>query len=145
MAEYIRALGAAVILAALTDMLVPEGSFRGYCRLACGFVVLSAALSPILGGADLTLPSYTAADTEAAEAEARARVLLQHKSNLEDIIEAAFPDCEAHVEVDSEGGVKSVTVENASDPDAVRAYAERELGAERSNIEIIEAEGAAGG
>lgn len=140
MAEYIRTLGAAVILAALTDMLVPEGSLRGCCRLACGFVVISAALSPFLSGADLTLPSYTAADTEAAEAEARARVLLRHKANLEEIIEAEFPGCEASVEVDGDGGVRSVTVQNAADEEAVRAYAERELGLERSEIKINEAE-----
>lgn len=142
MADYIRVIGAAVILAALMDMLVPDGSFKGYCRLVFGFVLLAAVLSPVTGSIALTMPEYTGADMETAEIEARARILIQHRNNLEKIIEDKFPGCKAHVEVDGEGNVTSVTVENAADEAAMREYVCGAMGIEGSNVIINENKGA---
>ncbi|MCH5187877.1 MAG: stage III sporulation protein AF [Oscillospiraceae bacterium] len=142
MAEYIKVIGAAVILAALMDMLVPDGSFKGYCRLVFGFVLLAAVLSPVTGSIALNVPEYTGADMETAEIEARARILIQHRSNLEKIIEDEFPGCEAYVEVDGEGNVTRVTVENAMDAAATREYVRGAMGIEGSNVIINENKGA---
>ena len=142
MAEYIRVIGAAIILAALMDMLVPDGSFKGYCRLVFGFVLLAAVLSPVTGGIALTVPEYSAADMETAEIEARARILIQHRNNLEKIIEDEFPGCEAHVEVDGEGNVTRVTVDNAIDEAVTREYVRGAMGIEGSNVIINENKGA---
>lgn len=144
MSDYIRTVGAAVVLAALMDMLVPDGSFKGYCRLAFGFVLLAAVLSPLTGTP--AVPSvadlYSAPDAAAAEAEARARILLKHRENLEELIEREFAGCEAYVEVDGEGEVVAVTVENAADAEAVRDFVRRELGVDESGVSVNENKGA---
>ena len=135
---YLRSLGAAVIISALTDMLAPEGSFKKYCRLACGFMVVAVMLSPVTGR--LTADGFKAPllDTAAAEAQARARVLDRHRENLEAITEARFPGCTAAVEVDIDGGVTSLTVEGAGDAAAVMEYAKNELGLEEDRVKINE-------
>lgn len=141
MAEYIRAVGGAVILAALTQMLVPEGSFQKYCRLVCGFMVLAAVLSPLTGGLPDIHTENIYIDTDSAEREARARILNKHRENLVKIIEDEFPETRAFVEVDQEGNVTKVTVENAKDEAEVRAYIKENFGAEEGEIKINENKG----
>lgn len=141
MKEYIEALGAAVILSALIDMLVPEGGFKKYCRLVCGFMVIAVMLSPITGQmTDIYFDGQTI-DAEAAELEARARVLMEHRSNLEKIIESEIPGSEAHVEVDGEGNVTRVTIEGAEDEAAAREYIREAMGVEGSSVRINENKG----
>ena len=138
MYEYIRSLGAAIILSTLIDLLSPEGSFKKYCRLACGFVIMAVMLSPVTSGLSLGGISGPALDTSAAEAQARARVLTEHKSNLETITEARFPGVRAYIEVDPGGGVASLTVEGAEDPAAVLEYARNELNLGEDSVRINE-------
>lgn len=142
MGKYIQAVGAAVILSALTDMLAADGAFKKYCRLAAGFMVIAVMLMPVTGFFNPTPISITEPDMEAAQAQARARVLMEHKSNLKRIIENEFPQVTAYVEVDGEGNVTKITVENASDEDAISEFAERELGADGEKVIINEAQGA---
>ena len=138
MYEYIRSLGAAIILSTLIDLLSPEGSFKKYCRLVCGFVIMAVMLSPVTSGLSLGGISGPALDTSAAEAQARARVLTEHKSNLETITEARFPGVRAYIEVDPSGGVASLTVEGAEDPAAVLEYARNELNLGEDSVRINE-------
>lgn len=138
MYEYIRSLGAAVVLSALIDMLSPEGSFKKYCRLACGFVIMAVMLSPVTSGFSLDGLSGPGLDTAAAEAQARARILTEHKSNLEAITEARFPGTRVYIEVDPGGGVTALTVEGADDPAAVLEYARNELNLEEDSVRINE-------
>ena len=138
MYDYIRSLGAAVILSALIDLLTPEGSFKKYCRLACGFVVVAVMLSPITAGFSLGGLNMGEADIAAAEAQARARVLTEHRANLESITEARFPGCRAYVEVDNDGNVTALTVSGAEDPAAVMDYARNELNLEEGSVKINE-------
>lgn len=140
MGEYIQAVGAAIIIGALADMLIPQGEFQKYCRLVCGFIVLATVLSPITGGVpEFTPESYI--DTEAAQIEARARILNSHRENLVKIIENEFGGSRAYVEVDDEGNVTKVTVENAEDEKAVREYIRENMG-EECEIKINENKGA---
>ena len=138
MYDYVRSLGAAVVLSALIDMLSPEGSFKKYCRLVCGFVIMAVMLSPVTSGFSLGELSGPALDTAAAEAQARARVLTEHKSNLETITEARFPGVRAYIEVDSDGSVTALTVKGAEDPEAVLEYARSELNLEEDRVRINE-------
>lgn len=143
MKEYIEALGAAVILSALIDMLVPEGGFRKYCRLVCGFMVIAVMLSPLTGQISFIDLGGQTVDAEAAELEARARILMEHKSNLERIIEEEIPGSEAHVEVDGEGNVTRVTMEGVEDETAAREYIREAMGVEGSGVRINENKGTA--
>lgn len=127
-----------MIISALADMLVPEGSFRKYCRLACGFAVIAVMLSPATGGLSLEAPALPTLDTAAAEAGARARILTAHRENLEDIVEARFPGCRAYIEVGGEGEVTALTVDGAEDADAVRDFAREELGLGEDRVKINE-------
>lgn len=145
MKEYIGALGAAVILSALIDMLVPDGGFKKYCRLVCGFVVAAVMLSPITGGfSELSLETAGGIDAEAAEAEARARILMEHKGNLEKLLEGELGG-KAYVEVDGEGNVTRVTLDGAEDEAAAREYIGNALGIEGSNVRINENKAASEG
>ncbi len=145
MKEYIKALGAAVILSALIDMLVPDGGFKKYCRLVCGFMIVAVMLSPVTGGLSKISLETESIDAEAAEAEARARILMEHKSNLEGIIEGELDGCEAYVEVDGDGNVIRVTLEGAEDEAAARDYLRDELGVEGSSVRINENKAASEG
>ncbi len=138
---YIRAVGGAVILAALADMLIPEGSMRRYCRMVCGFMILAALLSPLTGSfKEIQTGEYTI-DAEKAEAQARARILVQHKENLENLIEARFPGARAYVEVDSEGNVIRVSAEGIEDEADARKYIEESLGVKGEAVKINENKG----
>ncbi len=131
--SYVRALGAAVILCALLDLLAPEGSFKKYCRLAGGFVVIAAMLAPLTTG--FSLEGWDAASADEAMAQARARVLAEHRRNLEAITEARFPGCKAFVEVDGEGNVTSLTIEGPADREAAEEYA-KELNLDGDRVKI---------
>lgn len=133
--SYIRSVGAAVILTALLDILAPEGSFKKYCRAAWGFVVIAAMLGPLTGG--LSFGSLKVPDTAAAQAQARARVLDEHRRNLEAAAAARFPGCRAYIDVDGEGNVTSLTVRGEADREAVMDYA-AELGLEEDGVKINE-------
>ena len=138
MYDYIRSLGAAVILSALVDLLAPEGSFKKYCRLACGFVVIAVMLRPLTSGFSFGGLGLETPDAAAVEAQARARILVEHRANLEAITEARFPGSRAYVEVDSDGNVTALTVTGAEDPGAVLDYAENELKLEEGSVKINE-------
>ncbi len=138
MKEYINSLGAAVILSALIDLISPEGDFKKYCRMVCGFMVIAVMLSPVTHEFSLENTGGQAPDLDAAEAQARARVLTEHKRNLEAVLEERFPPAKAYVEVDSEGNVTSVTLDGAPDRDAALEFIEREFGVGEREIKINE-------
>ncbi len=132
---YIRSVGAAVILSALMDILAPEGEFRKYCRLAWGFAVVAAMLGPLtprLSFEEIDIP-----DIAAAKAQARARVLTEHKKNLEAITEERFPGCRAYIEVDGDGNVTAMTVSGPADANEVMEYA-GELNLDGDRVKINE-------
>ncbi len=134
-ALYIRTVGAAVVLSALMDILAPEGSFKKYCRLAWGFVVVAAMLGPLTSG--FSYENVEIPDTAAAQAQARARVLTEHKKNLEAITEERFPGCRAYIEVDGEGRVTALTVNGPADANEVMEYA-GELNLDMDRVKINE-------
>ncbi len=135
---YLRSLGGAVIISALTDMLAPDGDFKKYCRLACGFAVTAVMLSPLTGGLTFANIDVPALDMAAAEAQARARVLTRHRENLEALTEVRFPGCRAYVEVDGDGNVTALTVTGAADREAVMDYALDELNLKEDEVKINE-------
>ncbi len=141
MNEYIQAVGAAVILSALIDIIAPEGDFKKYCRLACGFVVIAVVIAPAAGGLPEPADTAVSYDSEEAELLARTRILEKHSENLEEILESRFPPCEASVEVDSQGNVTGAAVSNAPDTGAVRDYIRSELGLEGEGVKINENNG----
>ncbi len=142
MSGYIELLGAAAVLGALMDMLVPDGSFKKYCRLASGFMIVAVMLSPLTEAFPSIDMSTAGLSTQEAEAEARARILIEHKQNLERIIGAEFPGSEVYVEVDGEGNVFRVTMNGEADEAAVREYLRESMGVEGSAVKINEDKGA---
>lgn len=125
-----------MIIAALMDILAPEGSFKKYCRLASGFAVIAVILSPLTGSFWALDFDGGRLDTQAAEADARARILTAHKQNLEAAVEAQFPHSRAYVEVDNDGNVVSLTVDSSADPDEIRAFARDQLGLTDEDVTI---------
>jgi stage III sporulation protein AF len=48
MSDWLRQLAALVLLAGVAEVLLPQGSFRGYARSVLGLMVVVAVLQPLL-------------------------------------------------------------------------------------------------
>ncbi len=129
-----------MVIAALIDILAPEGSFKKYCRLACGFAVIAVMLGPLTGSFKALDFNGGQLDTQAAEADARARILGAHKQNLEATVEGRFPHSRAYVEVDNDGNIVSLAIDTSADQEEVLAFARERLGLTDENVKIRSAD-----
>ena len=142
MKDYMTSLGVVLMLIALSNMLIPEGSIKKYASLAMGFMLICAALSflptgnkfPIFTDDSLSLNEE---DIAYAEAQYRAEVIKRHRENLEKTIEEKLKyGGKAYVEVAPNGEVISVTLEVFGDESRAVAYIVDNLGIGRERITL---------
>ena len=140
MRDYIISLGVVMTLSALAQMLMPEGSIKKFASLAIGFMIVATVLSPIpFNIKDLNFKSEnTKLDFSSAEATYRAEVIMRHKENLNEKINAQMVHgSKAFVETDNDGNITSVTIRLRGDESKAVLYITNELKVSRERIKII--------
>lgn len=141
MKTYILSLGAVAVMAALLDLILPEGEFKKYVRLVLGMLVIAVAIAPLgaLRGETPTLPDWEmfTLDEEAAQLQMEQSVLEAHRANMEALIRArAGANSRVFVEVSEDGTVSRVTVRGASRESDIAAYLEQEIGVGKEQVTI---------
>lgn len=140
-ADYVKSLGAVVFLCAVIEMLLPEGAFAKYARLAMGLIVMSVMAAPLAGNysPEKLLPALepNTFDSAAAQAEIDAQVLALHKANLEKIASEAVGGESVFIDIAPSGEVTRVTarIKNASGRE--REAIKNALGISADKIEVI--------
>ena len=140
MRDYIISLGVVMTLSALAQILMPEGSIKKFASLAIGFMIVATVLSPIpFNIKDLNFKSEnTKLDFSSAEATYRAEVIMRHKENLNEKINAQMVHgSKAFVETDNDGNITSVTIRLRGDESKAVLYITNELKVSRERIKII--------
>ncbi len=142
MREYMTSLGCVLMITAFSKMLLPEGGIKKYMSLALGFILISTALTLFPGKiGEISFPadSFRVDEGEITKMEAdyRAKVITEHRNNLQKKIEEQMQHgSKAFVEVSPEGGIISVTLRIKGDESKAIAYIVEELGVERERIKI---------
>ena len=141
MKEYMTSLGTVLMLIAISNMLIPEGSIKKYTSLAMGFMLISTALSFLPSVHDFSFKGTTFEISDAqiatAEAQYRGEVIKRHRENIEKEIEKKLRhEGKAYAEVSPEGEVVSVTLAINGDESRAVEYIVSELGVERERITI---------
>lgn len=142
MYEYMRNLGAVLMLIAFANILVPEGNIKKYVSLSMGFILIIAALSVVpgkIGKISFSTESFEMSDDDIAKAQAehRAQVLKMHRENMKKKIEEHMEnDSKAYVEVSEEGEITSVTLYVRGDESEAVLYITNTLGVPRERIKI---------
>ncbi len=127
-------------LSALAQMLMPEGSIKKFASLAIGFMMVATVLSPIpFNIKDLNFKSEgTEIDFSSAEATYRAEVIMRHKENLNEKINAQMVHgSKAFVETDNDGNITSVTIRLRGDESKAVLYITKELKVPRERIKTV--------
>lgn len=140
MREYIISLGSVMTLSALAQMLMPEGSIKKFASLAIGFMIVATVLSPIpFNVRNFNFKSEsTEIDFSSAEATYRAEVIMRHRENLSEKINAQMVHgSKAFVETDNDGNITSVTIRMRGDESKAVLYITNELKVSRERIKII--------
>ncbi len=140
MKEYIISLGCVMTLSALAQMLMPEGSIKKFASLAIGFMIVATVLSPIpFNIKDLNFKSEnTEIDFSSAEATYRAEVIMRHRENLNEKINAQMVHgSKAFVETDNDGNITSVTLRLSGDESKAVLYITNELKVPRERIKTV--------
>ena len=142
MYEYMRNLGAVLMLIAFASILVPEGNIKKYVSLAMGFILIIAALSVVpgqIGEISFSAESFEMSEDDIAKAQAehRAQVLKMHRENMKKKIEEQIKGgSKAYVEVSEEGEITSVTLYVKGDESEALFYITNTLGVPRERIKI---------
>lgn len=142
MKEYMTSLGTVLMLIAFANMLVPEGSIKKYVSLAMGFMLITAALSLFpgsIGEISFSAESFEISeeDMAAAQAEYRAKIIKEHRSNLKEKIQQQMKyGSKAYVEVSENGEIISVTLLLKGDESAAVSYIIESLGVPRERIKL---------
>lgn len=140
MREYIISLGGVMTLSALAQMLMPEGSIKKFASLAIGFMIVATVLSPIpFNIKDIDFKSEnTEIDFSSAEATYRAEVIMRHRENLNEKINAQMVHgSKAFVQTDNDGNITSVTLRLRGDESKAVFYITNELKVSRERIKIV--------
>ena len=118
MKELVAQLTGAAFLSLLADALLPEGSFQKYARMVSGLIVLMVLFNALSGEYDFLQFSWemvpATLETEAAEKERSANLAVEYRRRLEEEI-TLMTGKKAHVELDENLGVLSVTLEGTPD------------------------------
>ena len=141
MKEYMTSLGTGLMLIAVSNMIIPEGSIKKYTSLAMGFMLISVALSlfPSINEFSFESASFEISDEEIATAEAqyRAEVIKRHRENLEKDIEKELQyGGKAYAEVSPSGELISVVLSLNGDESHAVSYIVNNLGVPRERITI---------
>ncbi|MBQ7976943.1 MAG: stage III sporulation protein AF [Clostridia bacterium] len=118
--NLILSLIGTVFLCTLSELIMPEGNMKKYFRLVIGFIVMCVLISPF-GSIDQIDTYKFEFDGGMSESELKAGseayMMQLHKENIaRRIKEIAGENCEAFVQVHSDGSVISITIrgENVS-------------------------------
>ena len=142
MREYMTSLGCVLMITAFSKMLLPEGGIKKYMSLALGFILISTALTLFPGKiGEISFPadSFRVDEDEITKMEAdyRAKVITEHRNNLQKKIEEQMQHgSKAFVEVSPEGEIISVTLRIKGDESKAISYIVENLGIERERIKI---------
>ena len=140
MRDYIISLGVVMTLGSLMQLLMPEGSVKRFASLSIGFMIMSAVFSPIpFNVENLNFKTDgTELDFSSAEATYRAEVIVRHKENLNEKINAQMiHNSKAFVQTDNDGNITSVTIHVRGDESKAVLYIINELKVPRERIKII--------
>lgn len=143
MKEYMTSLGCVLMITAFSKMLIPEGGIKKYMSLALGFILISTTLTLFpgkIGEISFSADSFRLDEDEIAKMEAdyQAKVITEHRSNLQEKIEAQMKhNSKAFVEVSPEGEITAVTLRIKGDESRAILYIVEEMGVERERIKII--------
>lgn len=143
MREYIIMAAVAAVVAAVADILAPK-SWRGYIRIAVGFLILSVLLVPVgkLRGVELF---SNPREYEFTDEPLKDEVSRQLKENVERDIEERLLDefkikSEAEVEIDIDEdhnirGVRKILIKSRKNPEGAEERLRDVYGCERIEFE----------
>lgn len=140
MREYIISIGSVMTMAALAQMLLPEGNIKKFASLCVGFMIISVVLMPLQSGKMSALLGDTQAifqGQDEAEAIYRANVIDRHKENIKKLIEKQIKHGSAvFVETDNNANITQITIRAKGDESAAVYYITGQLGVPRERIKI---------
>lgn len=142
MREYMVSLGCVLMIIAFSKMLLTEGGLKKYVSLATGFILISTILTLFpgkIGEISFSAESFQVDEEEisAMEATYQAKVITEHRENLQKKIEEQMTHgSKAFVEVSPEGEILSVTLRLQGDESKAINYIVQELGVDRERIKI---------
>lgn len=143
MREYIITAAVAAVVAAAADILAPK-SWRGYIRIAVGFLILSVLLTPVakLRGVELFSKPQ---EYEFSDKPLKDEVSRQLKENVERDIEERLLEefnvkAEATVEIDIDEkhnikGVRGIKIKARKNPEGMEERLRDVYGCERIEFE----------
>ena len=143
MREYMKNLGTIMMMIALSNMLIPEGSIKKFASLATGFMLITAAVAVVpkdISEFSFSSPAYTFDEKRREEAEERYReqVIENHRANIENLIAEKFiHSSKAQVETDREGNITKVTLYVCGDESRAISYIVNELSFPRERINVV--------
>lgn len=142
MKEFILTVCGVVFLATAGEMILTEGVFKKYYKLALGFVIMCTLMEPLL---NLEQPrTFEFTNTEAMSeneicALSNAYILKLHKENIEKHIMGICPRITmVNVEVSSDGTIFSAKLKGEGVSEADVFIIKEDIGCE--NVEVINAE-----
>ena len=142
MREYMTSLGTVLMLIAIANMIVPEGSIKKYVSLAMGFMLITAALSVLPSDIeDISFSEESFAmnmdDIAETQAKYKANVIKTHRKNLEEKIDGQMlHGSKSYVEVSQEGEIISVTLVIRGDESRAVRYIVENMGVPRERIKL---------
>ncbi len=138
MKEYIILVAMSAIIAAVTDILAPK-EWRGYVRLAVGFLILAVLISPLSKIKNIEIFSVQE-DFEVSDMAIKDKVTEELIKNVErDIEERALEEfktkAEATVSLEVDGehkikGVKKIVIKSGKVPEGLDARLREVYGCE---------------
>ena len=141
MSEYIKNLGTVMMMVAIANILIPEGSMKKFAALSMGFIMICAAIVPpgqLFNEDDFSIETFSSGVSLAgAEEDYRERVLTEHRENIkEKIDEHITHGSEVLVKVNEEGLLTSVTIIMKGDESRAVRYITQTLNLPRERIEL---------
>ena len=140
MREYIISIGSVMTMAALAQMLLPEGNVKKFASLCVGFMIISVVLTPLQAGNAGALLGETQnlfKGQEEAEAIYRANVIDRHRENTKSLIEKKIKHGSGvFVELDNNANITQIIIRARGDESAAVFYITESLGVPRERIKI---------
>ena len=140
MREYIISIGSVMTMAALAQMLLPEGNVKIFASLCVGFMIISVVLTPLQAGkagALLGEAQNLFKGQEEAEAIYRANVIDRHRENTKSLIEKKIKHGSGvFVELDNNANITQIIIRARGDESAAVFYITESLGVPRERIKI---------
>ncbi len=139
---YIKNLGTVMMMVAIANILMPEGSIKKFAALSMGFIMITAAIAPvgqIFDKTEFSIETFSADEKNLSEAEKgyREEVFKQHRENIrEKINENIRHGSEVTVEVSEDGSLTGVSITLRGDESAAVKYIVDTLKLPRERIKL---------